>query len=280
MKKKILIVDDSITQLASIKLTLLKYGYDVLTAKDGVEGIFVAYQMLPDLIVADIVMPEINGYQFCRLLKNDELTKNIPIILLTHLNEKLDRFWGLRAGADAFLTKDKDLDNLQDIIEKFLVNNIAHSEEEKKKIFEERKLMSSSCIQAKIKHILDQSLIESTIINEFRNLSEFVLNAKVLNKELLLLITSILDYNVAGIFFNDRDDKKEKNVVFSFYNIDLEDELIEEIKSNFFETIIKEEYTNNKEIYTYNVFEKINDEAHKAKCLEDFQSVDIVPIEY
>ena len=74
-------------------------------------------------------------------------------------------------------------------------------------------MLTSSCIQAKVKHILDQSLIESTIINEFRNLSEFVLNSMVLNKELLLLLTSILDYNVAGIFFNDRDEKKEKSVV-------------------------------------------------------------------
>lgn len=280
MKKKILLVDDSITQLTSLKVSLLKAGYDVVTAKDGIEGIFAAYQMLPDLVVADIVMPEINGYQFCRLLKNDDITKNIPIVLLTHLNEKLDRFWGLRAGADAFLTKDRDLGNLMGIVEKFLSSSTDISEEEKKKILEERKLLTSSSIQAKVKHILDQSLIESTIINEFRNLSEFVLNSMVLNKELLLLLTSILDYNVAGIFFNDRDEKKERTVVLSLYNLNIEESIINDVKKDFFRTIFPEDFPLNEESYAYEVFEKVNNESNSVNNISEFQSKIIIPIVY
>lgn len=280
MKKKILLVDDSITQLTSLKVSLLKSGFDVITAKDGVEGIFAAYQMLPDLIIADIVMPEINGYQFCRLLKNDDLTKSIPIILLTHLNEKLDRFWGLRAGADAFLTKDRDMSNLLDIIEKFLVNTQNTSEEGKGNVHKERQLLTSSCIQAKVKHILDQSLIESTIINEFRNLSEFVLNSMVLNKELLLLLTSILDYNVAGIFFNDRDEKKERTLVLSLYNLNLEENVIDEIKKDFFTTLFPDDFHLNQESYGYEVFEKVNNDSNSATNISEFQSRIIIPIIY
>ncbi|OGI23121.1 MAG: hypothetical protein A2287_02445 [Candidatus Melainabacteria bacterium RIFOXYA12_FULL_32_12] len=280
MKRKILLVDDSVTQLTSLKVSLLKSGFEVVTAKDGIEGIFAAYQMIPDLIIADIVMPEINGYQFCRLLKNDDITRDIPIVLLTHLNEKLDRFWGLRAGADAFLTKDRDITQLLEIIEKFLSNTKNITEEERKKIIEERQLLTSSCIQAKIKHILDQSLIESTIINEFRNLSEYVLNTVVLNKELLLLLTSILDYNVAGIFFNDRDDKKEKTLVLSLYNINLEENMINEIKKDFFNTIFSEDFSLNRDSYTYEIFEKVNNESTSVTQLSSFQSRTIIPIVY
>ena len=77
MGKKILLIDDSPTQLISLKTSFSKFSYEIITAKDGAEGIFKAYEVLPDLIIADIIMPEINGYQLCRLLKNDDLTKDI-----------------------------------------------------------------------------------------------------------------------------------------------------------------------------------------------------------
>jgi len=108
MKKKILLIEDSQLQLKSIELTLSKLGHEIFTATNAIDGIDVAYQTFPDLIISDIIMPEINGYQLCRLLKNDELLKRIPIILLTQLNEKLDNFWGLKAGADSFVTKSEN----------------------------------------------------------------------------------------------------------------------------------------------------------------------------
>ena len=69
-KAKVLVVDDSSTQRTMIKLFLEKQGFQVVTANDGVEGINKAYAELPNLIISDIIMPELNGYQLCRLLKN------------------------------------------------------------------------------------------------------------------------------------------------------------------------------------------------------------------
>jgi len=173
MNKKILLVDDSLTQLAGLKVLLTKAGFEVLTAESGSEGINTVFKTWPDLIISDIIMPEINGYHLCRLLKNDDLTKDIPIILLTHLSEKIDKFWGLRAGADAFLTKDSDFNFILAEIEKFLNNSPVLPAATKANQLVNKELDDLD-LQTKITQLLDESLIESTIINDFRNLSELI----------------------------------------------------------------------------------------------------------
>lgn len=275
MKKKILVVEDSQTQLRSITLSLKKHGYDVLATTDSAEGIKLAYDNVPDLIISDIVMPEINGYQLCRLLKNDKMTKNIPIILLTCLNEKLDKFWGLRAGADIFLTKDSNFDNLAKQAEKFLNKKLASSNEDRRASDD---VFGSTSIQSKINHLLDQSLIESTIINEFKNLSEFATNTKVFIKGIFFLISSIMDYNIAGIFFNDSDEKREKVVYLSVLDTDVSKNNLEEIKSDFFNTI----FPGNIDVSDC-AFEPIDDiEVKKdlSSHIDDFKSRVVVPIIY
>lgn len=212
MKKKILLVEDSQLQLKSIELTLSKLGHEILTATNAIDGIEIAYKTFPDLIISDIIMPEINGYQLCRLLKNDELLKKVPIILLTQLNEKLDNFWGLKAGADSFIIKSDDANEFLEQVSNFLENTTEITKEERNSFIEEKKLENKN-IQTRINNLLDQSLIESTIINEFRNLSEFIYATKILSKEIFNLEYSLIDFNVAAIFFNERDDKKRKHFI-------------------------------------------------------------------
>jgi len=256
MSKKILIIDDSPTQLVSLKTAFLKLNHEVITAKDGAEGIFKAYEFLPDLIVADIIMPEINGYQLCRLLKNDDFTKDIPIILVTSLNEKLDRFWGLKAGADAFLTKDKDIDKLLDTAQNFLNRFPDITEDARQTIINETRPLTANNIQTKIKHILDQSLIETTIMNEFRNLSEFVLTSSLLKEELLSLLASILDYNIAGVFFNDKDEKVDRTVSFELIGVDANKDLLEKLSNKFFLELLPSEYSKSPDAFKYEVIKK------------------------
>src|SRR2546428_414683 len=85
-----LLADDSPTQLRMVQRLLEGEGFRVVTAKDGVEGVNRAYTDSPDVIVSDIVMPELNGYQFCRLIKNDWFTAHTPVILLTNLGQRQD----------------------------------------------------------------------------------------------------------------------------------------------------------------------------------------------
>ncbi|MEY2631554.1 MAG: hypothetical protein RIR00_208 [Pseudomonadota bacterium] len=103
--KKILVVDDSPTERFVTTDLLVKNGYQVLTAENGEEGIAKAKQEKPDLIIMDVVMPGLNGYQATRTLTRDDETKDIPVIVCTSKGQETDKIWGLRQGALDYLVK-------------------------------------------------------------------------------------------------------------------------------------------------------------------------------
>ncbi len=103
--KKILVVDDSPTERHVLVELLTRGGYQVTTAENGEEGIAKAKSELPDLILMDVVMPGLNGYQATRTLTRDEITKHIPVIVCTSKGQETDKIWGLRQGAQDYLAK-------------------------------------------------------------------------------------------------------------------------------------------------------------------------------
>lgn len=103
--KTILVVDDSRTQLFATKKTLESYGFKVVTAENGKHGILAAKHEKPDLILMDIVMPEVNGFQATRYLTRHPETSHIPIIIVSGSTQEADKAWGLKLGARDFLTK-------------------------------------------------------------------------------------------------------------------------------------------------------------------------------
>ncbi len=103
--KTILVVDDSPTALKITSDTLSEQGFRVLAASDGEEALEIASRLLPDLIVLDIILPKKNGFQVCRQLKTESATKDIKILMLSSKNQASDRFWGQKQGADAYITK-------------------------------------------------------------------------------------------------------------------------------------------------------------------------------
>lgn len=101
----VLVVDDSATEIHLLKKILIREGYRVEIASNGREGLEKARALMPDLIIMDIVMPEMDGFQATRKLHSDEITQDIPIIVVTSKDQETDRAWGLRQGARAFLVK-------------------------------------------------------------------------------------------------------------------------------------------------------------------------------
>ena len=101
----ILAVDDSRTQLYALKKALTEAGYEVLTAANGEEGISLATCMQPDLILMDIIMPGMNGFQATRTLSASDETAHIPVIIISGSDQASDRVWGARAGASDFMAK-------------------------------------------------------------------------------------------------------------------------------------------------------------------------------
>ena len=113
---KILVVDDSLSQRVVLSAILAEQGYEIVTANDGSEGVTKAKSDMPDLIIMDVVMPVLNGFQATRLITTDEATWHIPVILLTSKDMESDRVWGLRQGATAFLHKPVDAKELIELI--------------------------------------------------------------------------------------------------------------------------------------------------------------------
>jgi twitching motility two-component system response regulator PilH len=102
----VLVVEDSVAQLEMITDLLKKSGLDVTVAHDGLEALEQIKQgHSPDLIVLDIVMPHMNGYEVCRRLKSDPATQGVPVVLCSSKGEEFDRYWGMKQGADAYIAK-------------------------------------------------------------------------------------------------------------------------------------------------------------------------------
>ena len=102
---QIMIVDDSPTDIHLLKKILEKNGFNTLTASDADEGIQVAKREKPDLILMDVVMPGLNGFQATRELSSDPATSAIPVIIVTRKDQQVDRVWGMRQGARDYITK-------------------------------------------------------------------------------------------------------------------------------------------------------------------------------
>jgi PAS domain S-box-containing protein len=132
LKIRILALEDSATQLESLKHLLEESGFVVITATNGKEGLAAARANAIDLVISDIVMPEMDGYDFCKALRADETLRNLPVILLTSLTEPQDLILGLQAGADHFICKPYDeqelLAHVRSIFANQAIRNTASSE--------------------------------------------------------------------------------------------------------------------------------------------------------
>ena len=119
---EILVVEDSPTQALQLTSLLKEAGYQVLTAKDGAEALGKVNDSPPALVISDIMMPEMDGYELCRHIKAKPETKNIPVILITSLTEPEDIVKGLECGADNFVTKPYEEELLLSQVEYMMVN--------------------------------------------------------------------------------------------------------------------------------------------------------------
>ena len=117
---KILIVDDSPTEMFRFKEILAKHGFEVIEATNGADGITLAQAELPDLVLMDVVMPGVNGFQATRQIARGAATKHIPIVIVSTKDQDTDRVWGKRQGACDYLTKPIDENQLISTIKQHL----------------------------------------------------------------------------------------------------------------------------------------------------------------
>jgi two-component system, OmpR family, alkaline phosphatase synthesis response regulator PhoP len=129
MPKRILVVEDDIDLVELLRFNLKKEGYALGTATDGIEALKKARTIQPDLILLDLMLPELDGFAVCDILRRDPKTASIPIIILTAISSQLSRFNGLDAGANLYITKPFSLKFLRQCIQELLqrVTERAHN---------------------------------------------------------------------------------------------------------------------------------------------------------
>ena len=118
--KKILIVDDEQDIVESLKFVLEAADFNCYTADNGEDGLKLAKEIMPDLIILDVMMPKINGYKISRLLKYDAKYKDIPILMVTARTQEEDKLIGEETGVDEYITKPFELDEIVKKVEQYL----------------------------------------------------------------------------------------------------------------------------------------------------------------
>ncbi len=250
----ILIVEDSRTQLQAIEMSLNKEGFRVITAKDGIEGYHKVITESPDLIISDINLPELNGYQFCRLIKNENATSYIPIILLTSLGQKQDRFWGLKAGADRYILKDTSMDPLVKEVKTLIAEKIGKIK--KRQSQSAGGDIKDATIMSRVNYLFDKLLFESTIMGEIKNLATLVNDRTMLLNEFFKIMTALFDYKASSFLIMSG----ENTVLY----LDLKDGMLsdENIKT------VKDAYSNDIKIEIISGMEYNNKKMHMPYSID------------
>lgn len=198
---EILIVEDSLTQAQQLKFILEKKGYKVALANDGVQALKYVEQNMPNLVVTDILMPEMDGYELCQKIKEDERLQHIPVILLTALSDPTDVIKGLKVRADNFITKPYN--------EKFLISRIQHMlinlELRKNRMSE----LGIEVFFAGEKHFINSERIQiiDLLLSTFDNAVQKTKELEDANKELKKAFETIakLEKNYRAILENNGD---------------------------------------------------------------------------
>jgi CheY-like chemotaxis protein len=199
MSYRLLVIEDSATQLLAIKKTLEAEGYTIFEAKNAAEGLARAYSALPDLIISDVVMAGINGYQFCRLVKNDSDLSPIPVVLLTKLDGSVDRFWGLKSGADRYIPKEPGFPTLIRAVRELLAESKLHT---LRTMSDPNRNPTPEEINSRLNQLLDRLLFEATITDEVRKIGEDILDLDVIAEKLFGLLGTVLNYAAAALVVN------------------------------------------------------------------------------
>jgi class 3 adenylate cyclase/CheY-like chemotaxis protein len=228
-KIRILVVEDSDLIAGVLTDFFTSAGHEVLRAINGVEGILAVYREIPDVIIMDVEMPALQGYQASRLLKARRGVRDIPIIMHTSLSEDRDEFWARSSGADAFITK--DFDNLEPLGE--TVGRLgAHPPFTTEWIREDAPKMSPAYILEMLGTIVDQQLFQSTLQNELAAVASSISSITETVTRIFALMNKVCQHHVAVInllynkkvrvFISPSSDVYE-NDVEDFYRICLGD---------------------------------------------------------
>jgi two-component system cell cycle response regulator len=201
----ILLADDNKLVVKITSAILEDADYKVSVAWDGLQAVNKAYTEEPDLIVLDVEMPKINGYQVCRLLKDDEYTRDIPVIMLTGRDQQSDMFWGLKTGAAAYVTKGFKPDQLIKVVEDQIERSRkARGDQQRRPI--PARLLEEEGVFSRVIDLLDSKLFESTILNELGSLASVSDDYRETVKVVLEIVSRVVGNLMGMVLMFDEND--------------------------------------------------------------------------
>lgn len=171
--KTVLIVDDNIKNLDLFKDFVESWGYEIVTAQQGKDAISLAERYLPDIILLDVMLPGMSGYEVCRELKENTKTQHIPVVMITVLNDIADRIHGYKIGADQFLVKPVDYNELHAILDSLFGKKSMFDEMESRgTVIESLNVLLKQCLPSEAVVVADRKFHYCRKLCDYLNLSK------------------------------------------------------------------------------------------------------------
>lgn len=171
--KTVLIVDDNIKNLDLFKDFVESWGYETVTAQQGKDAISLAERYLPDIILLDVMLPGMSGYEVCRELKENTKTQHIPVVMITVLNDIADRIHGYKIGADQFLVKPVDYNELHVILDSLFGKKSMFDEMESRgTVIESLNVLLKQCLPLEAVVVADRKFHYCRKLCDYLNLSK------------------------------------------------------------------------------------------------------------
>ncbi len=170
-------------------------GLTVLTARDGLEAIEKAFAEDVSLVILDVMMPRMTGYQACRLLKTEPTTKAIPVVILTSRDQPRDRFWGVETGADYYVTKDADPQRILDLVRNVLAGEAARAPRAGDAP------RTNLDILSRVNELLDRKLYEAIVLSEIGGVARSLVQFGETFTSIMALVGKVVDFSIGAMAF-------------------------------------------------------------------------------
>jgi len=208
---RILVAEDSLTQATLLRMALQRKGHEILLARDGIEAIRMVWEHAPEIVVSDVEMPRLKGYQVCRLLRDDPATATIPVVLLTSLDRRQDAFWGLKSGADKYITKVGDIAAIAEEIHAFAAARPVPGNGGPPR--PAGRAVQDADVMERIVQLLDRNLFESTVGSEIQNLVHTLDDQRATVRGVLGILRGVVDFHAAAVHLGGEDDAHALSIV-------------------------------------------------------------------
>jgi CheY-like chemotaxis protein len=194
----VVVADDSPTLRRIVSGVLSNAGFDVVLAEDGVQAVQAVFRTMPDVVVLDVQMPRVSGYVAARVLKDDWQTADLPVLFLTSLNAASDRYWGARAGAERFLTKDFEAPELVDAVRSALAA-AERARGGRAALKAEPLELSDDDVLARVCDLLDRKLFEASVTQDVTTIAADVHGFEETVAAVLESMENIVDCDLVSV---------------------------------------------------------------------------------